>query len=198
MCGYSAPTGNSPPPSYVLGVYQIYPYNGNCIQLCLETDACQSWALNDAHTECTLYNALSEEYLKPLQTSYDWPQTYYYDVSCYTCSDTIIALSCNTLQDSPPRGSSCGQLGLSSVNAQVASYGSYKDIQSLNNCAEECMVDLDCSAFSTDQRWNTCYFYNQTASTIANHYQGNTTEQTLYDVQCFRASDFGGECGFQK
>ncbi|KAI4850993.1 hypothetical protein E4T44_02416 [Aureobasidium sp. EXF-8845] len=198
MCGYGAPTGNPPPQSYVLGVYQIYPYEGSCIQLCLETDTCQSWALDDSHTRCTLYNALSEEYLKPLQTSYDWPQTYYYDVSCYTCSDTIVALSCNTLSDSPPSGSLCGQLGLSYANARVASYGSRSDSQTLNNCALNCMSDLDCLSFSTDQNQDMCFYYNQTASTIANHYRGNTTEQTLYDVQCFKASDVSGRCGYQK
>jgi len=198
MCGYGAPTGNPPPQSYVLGVYEIYPYEGTCIQLCLETDACQSWSLNDANTECTLYNAPSEEYLEPLQTSRDWPRTYYYDASCYTCSDAVVALGCNTLSDSPPSGSSCGQLGLSSANAHVASYGSRSDIQSVNNCALNCMSDLDCLSFSTDQYRNLCFYYNQTASTVANHYRGNTTEQTLYDFRCFQASSVSGRCGYQK
>lgn len=198
MCGYYAPTGNPPPKSYVLDVYPIYPYEGNCIQLCLESDACQSWSLDESHTECTLYSAVMEDYIRPLETSDDGPQSTYYDASCYTCSDTPVALGCNTLFDSPPAGSSCGQLGLSSANARVASYGGRSDIQQLNNCALFCMSDLDCLSFSTDQNNNLCYYYNQTASTIANHYRGNTTEQTLYDVQCFRASDFGGRCGIQK
>jgi len=154
--------------------------------------------MNDAHTECTLYNAPSVKYIRPLQTSGEWPQTYYYDASCYACSDTVVALGCNNLQDSPPFGSSCGQLGLSSANAKVASYGSQNGIQTLNNCALNCMTNIDCLSFSTDQDPYMCYYYNQTASSIANHYRGNTTEQTLYDVQCFRAGDNRGACGYQK
>ncbi|KAI4719389.1 hypothetical protein E4T48_04312 [Aureobasidium sp. EXF-10727] len=199
MCGETAPATNRPARSYVLSVHQILPYEGNCIQLCLETDACQSWALDRSHTECTLYNAPTEEYLEALQTSYDGPQTNYYDANCYECSDTIIPLGCNTLSDSPPSGSSCGQLGLSSVNAGAASYGSQSDAETINNCAKICMSNLDCLSFSTDRRSNLCFFYTQTASTIANHYRGNTTEQTLYDVQCFQASDLNvGNCGHQK
>ncbi|KAI5194203.1 hypothetical protein E4T39_08731 [Aureobasidium subglaciale] len=197
-CGAPAPPGNRPPQSYVLAVHQIFPYVGNCVQLCLETDACQSWGLDTSHTECTLYSALTKDYIKPLQTSHGGPQFYYYDASCYDCSDTIEALSCNILADSPPSGSSCGQLGLSVANAQVASYGNWTDIQTLNNCALNCMTDLNCKSFSTDERFNLCFYYSQTASKIANHYRGNTTEQTLYDVRCFVAIDNGGECGYQK
>jgi hypothetical protein len=161
-----------------------------------------SYAWNRMHARAGLwmirkliYNAPTKDYIKPLQTSYDYPQTRYRDATCYLCSNTLVALTCNILSDSPPSGSSCGQLGLSSADARVASYSSqiYRGF-SVNDRAGSCMLDLGCSSFSTDQDHNLCFYYNQTATSIANHYRGNTTEQTLYDVQCFQASE-SGSCG---
>jgi hypothetical protein len=206
-CRVQAPSNVQPPQSDVLAIHQIFPYIGNCAQLCLETNACESWSLDSTHTVCTLYNTTIAKYIEILQSpgddSNDVPETnVYYNANCYTCADTIEYLACNELSRSPPSGSSCGALGLSLANARVASYSSEKSRCGAlegrdSGCALFCMVDLNCSSFSKDQDTQLCFFYNQTASVIANQYRGNTTDQSLYDVQCWRGSDFGGECGCQ-